>query len=126
MDVSIRFWNQTNNMVETRYYVSQFLHRPNASELLRSLTAASHDLEDEKLLQLAMDGLSVNWNVLDDQRAEKDLSKTLNIGSCSQHIVHGALKNGTTITEWSIVKILKAMYWILHDSPARRDVYMKD
>ena len=42
-----------------------------------------------------MDGPSVNWDVLEmleDQRAEKDLSKTLNIWSCSQHIVHGALK----------------------------------
>ena len=97
--------------------------------MLRSLTAASHDLKDENLLQLAMDGPSVNWNVLemlDDQRAGKDLSKTLNIESCNQHIVHGALKNGTTITEWSIDNILKAMYWILHDSPARIDVYMKE
>ena len=49
MDVAIRFSNQTNNMVETCYYDSQFLHRPNASELLgRSLTAASCGLKDEK------------------------------------------------------------------------------
>ena len=73
-----------------------------------------------------MDGPNVNWKVLeklDNDRIENDFTKTLNIGSCSQHI-HGAFQNGAS-SNWNIDKILKAMYWILHDSPARRDDYMR-
>ena len=49
-----------------------------------------------------MDGPTVNWKVLemlDVYLEEKDVSKTVNIGSCSQHVVHGALKTGTSNTE---------------------------
>ena len=74
-----------------------------------------------------MDGPNVNCKVLeklDNHRIENGFTKTLNIGSCSQHIIHGAFQNGAP-SNWNIDKILKAMYWILHYSPARRDDYMR-
>ena len=74
-----------------------------------------------------MDGPNVNWKVLeklDNHRIENDFTKTLNIGSCSQRIIHGAFQNGAP-SNWNIDKILKATYWILHDSHARRDDYMR-
>ena len=73
-----------------------------------------------------MDGTSVNWsvlNVLDSKLEESNLTKTINIGSCNQHTVHDALKVAATKTEWGIGKILKALFWILSDSPSRRDDY---
>ena len=63
-----------------------------------------------------MNGPSVNLSVLDmlDSKWEvNDLSKMINIGSCSQHTVHGTLKVGATKAEWGIDKILKALFWIL-------------
>ena len=69
-----------------------------------------------------MDGSS--WsvlNMLDSKLEENNLSKMINIRSCSKHTVHGTLKVGATKTEWGIDKILKALFWILSDSPARRD-----
>ena len=127
MDVGIRYWNHCTELVETCYYDSQFLHRPNADELFQSLLLSSQKLNPDKFLQLTMDGPNVNWKVLeklDNHRIENDFTKTLNIGSCSQHIIHGAFQNGAP-SNWNIDKILKAMYWILHDSPARRDDYMR-
>ena len=127
MDVNIKFWDEMSGTVQTRYFDSQFLYRPNASNLLESIMIAKKPLSDEKMLQLAMDGPSVNWNVLDmldDKLIENELSRTINIGSCSQHIIHGALQTGTTSTKWNIDKLMKAMYWILHDSPARRNIYV--
>ena len=44
-----------------------------------------------------MDGPSVNWsvlNMLESKLEENNLSKTINIGSYSQHTVHGTLKVG--------------------------------
>ena len=63
-----------------------------------------------------MDGPSVNWNVLNmlNNKLEKNnLSKTINIGSCSQRTVHGALKVDAIKTEWGINKILKTQFWVL-------------
>ena len=76
-----------------------------------------------------MNGPSVNWsalNMLDNKLEENNLSKTMNIGSSSQHTVHGALKVGETKTEWGIDKVLKALFWILSDSTARRDDYVRE
>ena len=129
MDVAVRFWDKTKNQAATCYFDSKFILRPNANELLTNLLSACERLNEEQFLQLAMDGPNINWCVLemlDDQRVEKDLNKTLNIGSCSQHIIHGAFKDGVLQTDWGIHKLLKAMYWILHDSHARRDDYSRE
>lgn len=56
MDVGIRFWNSDGGLVETRYYDSQFLRRPNVANLLSCLTDSMNHLDSDKLLQLA-----VNW-----------------------------------------------------------------
>ena len=106
MDVGIRFWNDCTKLVETRYYDSQFLHRPNADELFQSLLISSQKLNEEKCLQLPMDEPNVNWKVLeklDNHIIENDFTKTLNIGSCSQHIIHGAFQNGAP-SNWNIDK----------------------
>ena len=49
-------------------------------------------------LQLVMDGPWVNWNVLKllyDKLVSENVSKIVNILSCAQCIIHGALKIGT-------------------------------
>ena len=87
------------------------------------------ELEKNKLLQLAMNGPNVNWNVLDlldDKLVSDNFSKTLDIGSCAQHTIHGSLKNGFQKSTWNMDKLLKSIFWILHDSPARRDVYLQE
>ena len=47
----------------------------------------------------------------------------MNIGSCSQHSVHGALKMSMKTVDWNIEK---SMFWIMHDPPARKDDYMRE
>ena len=63
--------------------------------------------------------------MLDNKVEENNVSKTINIGTCSQHTVHDALKVGVTMTELGTDKSLKALFWILSDSPARRDNYVR-
>ena len=53
----------------------------------------------------------------------KKTPSTIQIGSCNQHILHGALKTAMNQSAWRDDKILKALNWILHDSSARRDIY---
>ena len=128
MDVQIRYWNETTKQVDTRYIDSQFLRRPNAQNLFDCLIASLKDLPYKRLLQLSMDGPTTNWSVLTmlhNDRCEKEYPKTIDIGSCSLHVLHGAFKSGVESTDWSLNKILKAMWRIFDDSPARRNIYMK-
>ena len=56
-----------------------------------------------------MDGPQVNWNVLkllDGKLVSENLSKTVNIGSCAQHAIHGALKIGTKSSEFDTDKMV--------------------
>ena len=45
MDVAIRFWNNSKKQAETRYLTSEFLHRPNAENLVNSLVSALKHLD---------------------------------------------------------------------------------
>ena len=72
---------------------------------------------------------NVNWfvlNNLDDMLITNGHEKTVNIGSCAQHTVHGGFQTGTSNAGWNIDKILKVMFFVLHDSRARREVYTQE
>ena len=106
---------------------SEFHHRPNAENLVKSLSSALKHLDQQNLLQLTMDGLSVSWNVLDiicAKRKDIEFQQLLLIGSCSQHVLYGVFKNGVTITKWDLGKILKSMFFLFHESPARKVIYI--
>ena len=69
-----------------------------------------------------MDGPNTNWSVftmLHDDRCEKDYTKTIDIGSCSLHVLHSVFKSGVEATDMFLNKILKAMWKIFDDSLAR-------
>ena len=121
-------WNELRNIFDTRYYDSKFLERPNAENLFESIKDASKELRQENSLQLAMDGPNINWEVL--QRTDEMLlgdnhGKTVNIGSCPQYTVHGTFQTGAT-NNWDVHKILKSMFSLLHDSPARINLYVTE
>ena len=79
----------------------------------------------DKMIQLSMDGPNVNWDVLKrlSHPREEECSKVINIGSCG---LHGALQTGTVATGWDINKVLHEMWKIFDESPARRDMYLKE
>ena len=45
MNVAIRFWNNSKKQAKTRYLTSEFLHRPNAENLVNSLSSALKPLD---------------------------------------------------------------------------------
>ena len=65
MDVNIRFFNNTTNMVVTRYLDCNFLERLNADNLFSWIRESIYGLLESKFLQLFLDSPSVNWVVLD-------------------------------------------------------------
>ena len=84
------------------------------------------DLNLNKVLQVSMDGLSVNLKFHGDIQSnceELGIPKLIEIGSCSLHIIHDAFKTGVNSTDWEIKKTLKGSFTLLHDSPARGSDY---
>ena len=128
MDVQVRYWNEAAKQVNTRFFDSQFLKRPNVTNLFDCLTSSLKNLLLERLLQSSMDGPNTNWSVLKllhEDRCEKDYPNITDIGSCSLHVVHGAFKSGIEAKNCDLKKIMKAMWKIFDGSPARRDICIK-
>ena len=128
MDVQFLYWNEAAKQVNTRFFDSQFLKHPNAKNLFDCLMSSHKNLLLEWLLQLSMDRPNTNWNVsklLHKDRCEKDYPNVIDIGSCSLHVVHDTFKSSIEATNWDLKKVVKAMWKIFDDSPARRDIYVK-
>ena len=128
-NVAVRFWNDKTGLAETKYFDSQFLRRLTVQNLFGSLYEFMNELKKTKLFQLAVDGLTVNWNVfdlLDDELVSDNFSKILNIASFPKHTIHGSLKNGFQKSTWNMDKLLKSIFSILHDSPVKSDVYLQE
>ena len=127
MDLHIRFIND-KNMVETKYISSAFLGHPTAANLLRGLQdCLPKTCSLTKVLQLSMDGPSVNWKMFN--LLQNELSETpyqlLDLGSCGLHTVHNAFKTAFKKTNWELDVLLRSCYYLFKDSPARRADYTK-
>ena len=51
---------------------------------------------------------------------EKHLTM-INIGLCGRHMLHGTFKVGMEAAGWDVGKVLKSMWQLFHNSPARRE-----
>ena len=82
----------------------------------------------ERLLQFSVDGPNTNWSVLkllQEDQCLKDYPNNIDIGSCGLHLVHGTFRSGIEATNWDLKNIMKAIWKIFGNSPARRYIYFK-
>ena len=112
MDVFVRFWNDENNRVCTRYYGSAFLGHATAADIMTAfLEEAIKGLDIAKLLQISMDGPNVNKKFLQDIKAkikEENCDANgpilLDLGSCGLHTIHNAFKKAMKASGWDLTK----------------------
>lgn len=123
MDIIVRFWGK-NDFVSTRYFGSAFMGHCTSDDLLASFKTVLAAVPLSSLLQVSMDGPTVNWKFMDllakDMEQEHCLPKMLNMGSCALHVVHGAFQTGHKASGWEVNAYLRAMFGAFKDSPARR------
>ena len=127
MDIYIRYWCERENIVKTKYYDSQFFNRPNADNIVAGIDNALKNISKAELIHISMDGPTTNWSVynkIQEIRKEKDLPVLSNLGSCGLHSVSGALGTGLTTSSWPLKKVMKSLFNLFYDSPARRDLYI--
>jgi hypothetical protein len=65
MDIIIRFWDNSCDKVATRYFKSVFLGHATAKDLEEKFVEGLAGLNLKKLVQISMDGPSVNWKFLE-------------------------------------------------------------
>lgn len=124
MDFIVRYWDNDSGQVSVRYFESQFLGHARASDLLNNFKEGTQQLEPKRLLQVSMGGPNVNWKFFSDLQQEsktQDLPELLNIGSCGFHTVHRSLQKGANVTGWKIGNLLRSLWQLFHDTPAKRE-----
>ena len=125
LDIHIRLWH--HDQVKSRYFQSKFIGHASADDLLLHFSEATEDLIRNGLLQVSMDGPSVNWsffNKMDRDIKEHQDAQLINIGSCGLHVLHGAFQTGCRETGWKIDNILSSLWYLFKDCPARRQDYI--
>lgn len=128
MDHIIRFFDIEKNIVVSQYLGSQFLGHATADDLLKAYMEATKRLEQNKLIQISMDGPNVNLKFHRDLLAlrhslNESVPTLINIGTCGLHIVHGAFRKGFDSNGWKLDQLLKSLYYLFNESPARRADY---
>lgn len=66
MDFAIGFWNEEINLTAIRYYCSSFLGHCTATDLLTAFLSILKPFMLKKLLNVSLDGPSVNLKFIKD------------------------------------------------------------
>lgn len=127
LDILARYWDSLQNEVCTSYVNSAFMGHSSADDILREFYENIQPLNLSKILQISMDGPSVNWKFYD--LLQKDIEKQFkfkfaSIGSCGLHILNNAFRKGASSVDWNISSVLTSLYWLFKDSPARREDFI--
>lgn len=127
LDVHVRFID-SEGMVRSKYIDSYFLGHASANDIMIHLRSFIEKAGSQKILQLSMDGPNVNWKVFKTlcKEMEDDNGMSLiNIGSCGLHTVHNSFKKGVEDSGWGVEDVLKSLYYLFKESPARREDFFK-
>lgn len=127
MDFVVRIWEKDKKLTVNRYVGSEFLGHNTAVDILSHFKKGTEELDPRKLLHVSMDGPNVNHKFFKDlnaERASAGYPDLLNVGTCSLHTVHGSLK--CTTIDWKIENILRSLWQVFHESPARREDFVRE
>jgi hypothetical protein len=121
-----RFWDGDN--ISSRYFGTEFMGHATAEDLMRDLDHITEGLPRRGILQMSMDGPSVNWKLyrtFEENMFLETGAHLINIGSCGLHIIHGAYRKGIESTGWGLPNTLSSFYRNFKDSPACREDFQK-
>nr|CAD7413859.1 unnamed protein product [Timema poppensis] len=54
---------------------------------------------------------------------DNEVCSLLNLGTCGLHVVYSSLRTGVESVDWDISSLLRHMYYLFTDSPARRALF---
>ena len=130
MDLNVRFFDDDIGLVVNRYLGSEFLGHTTAKDLLEKFSEGTAKLNAEKIIQVGMDGPNSNLKFYRDLVNSRELDmpnapSLLDIGTCGLHVVHGAFRTGFNATGWKIDSLLRSLFYLFSESPARRSDFLE-
>ena len=128
MDIIVRYFDDKKLKVINQYLTPEFLRNCSSNDLLHHLKKATIGFDQNKWIQLSMDGPAVNWalfKTLNKERDNQQLPKLVNIGSCNLHVLHGAFQKGAETTGWKLKRLLKHLHFLFYNAGARRGDFIK-
>ena len=99
-----------------------------ADDIVDAFEKGLQSISIRKILQLSMDGPNVNSKFLEiiNKKLQTTYSKILlNLGSCGLHASHSSIMTGHDAADWSVQQVVKGMYDLFKQSPARRADYLE-
>ena len=127
MDILIRFWAEDNKKVDIRYFNSSFLDRATSTDIQEAFMSGIKELDKNNFLQIFSDGPNLNLKFLElmaENRETEELSPLMDVWTCGLHTVHNSLKAEIKSSRWIVGKVMKAMWKLLNESPARKEKYV--
>ena len=121
MDLVVRYFKK--DKVVCRYLTSTFLGHTHADDLKKKFEEGTQHLDMKNMVQISMDGPNGNhklYDIIKEERKENDHPELINVGSRSLHGVHGAFCTGEKKTKWGIENVLKSLYNLFDEAPARK------
>ena len=96
------------------------------SGLIETFTSLTEDLNKGHLYQDSMDGPNVSLNFFEEfshQFQEYNFHSLIDIGSFRLHIFHGSFLRGELKSSLNLMKLLKGVDHLLHNSSVHREDY---
>ena len=126
MDIIVHYFNE--DRVVTQYFDTQFMGHTTASDLFESLMWSLSKLNNRNYsrypwINQELIGNYYHCCVRTERKRMLTFQNYFNGGSCGLHAVHAAFCTGCKATDWKIEGLLRALWYLFHDSPARRDDY---
>ena len=123
----IWYYDNDINKVASCYFSSSFLGSSSAKDILESCLEFVNKLCIQMIQQISMDQSNVNWSFLrlfQETLDEKDPAlKLFSLGSCGLHVISITFAYGHKHSSWEIHKLLRSLYWLFKDTPARRSIF---
>ena len=105
----IKYWDTSLNIVQTVYCNSYFKGEAAAKDVFKTFKECFNGMDEDKLLQVSMDGPNVNASFLTSLKKERiyqELSHLFSLGFCGLRTIHNSFKHGENVTGWSSKKLL--------------------
>lgn len=118
----VRFFDKDVKKVTTRYLDSRFVGHSTADDLKKELDNITAVIPKSNLLQIGMDGPSVNWKMFRAYSSEMSRNyghQVLELGSCGLHVLNNVFQVGSRSSGWEVNEFLSSLYYLFKDSPAR-------
>ena len=104
MDLLVRFWDEEQNLVTTRYLTSLFFGRATALDITGMLMSLQEEgkfnLTWSKMFNISSDGPNINkaiWRELNDSLIDKGYKGLLEFLKCPLHTVHNSFHQGIKV-----------------------------